>query len=95
MQEAERRTIRQGGVQSRIGYSLPVRQSRSRSSKIKGQAGQVRVCAPRSTLVRDSQGVALAVEGTVSERLTKGDHPRGVKVRLEDGRVGRVVSILR
>ncbi|KAI9020610.1 hypothetical protein DFJ74DRAFT_643980 [Hyaloraphidium curvatum] len=34
------------------------------------------------------------VAGTVAEVLTRGDHPYGVKVRLDDGRVGRVRSIL-
>lgn len=31
--------------------------------------------------------------GRVSEILTRGDHPRGIKVRLADGRVGRVQSL--
>ncbi|GAA5978501.1 hypothetical protein JCM10908_004380 [Rhodotorula pacifica] len=47
-----------------------------------------------SITLKQDQGTGRTVEGTVSERLTKGDHPRGVKVRLQDGRVGRVVSIL-
>lgn len=34
------------------------------------------------------------MQGVVSERLTKGDHPRGVKVRLVDGRVGRVQRVV-
>lgn len=44
--------------------------------------------------LKQDQGTGRTVEGLVSERLTKGDHPRGVKVRLQDGRVGRVVKIL-
>ncbi|KAL8731704.1 MAG: hypothetical protein Q9181_004215 [Wetmoreana brouardii] len=31
--------------------------------------------------------------GQIAEILTKGDHPRGVKVRLTDGQIGRVQSI--
>lgn len=31
--------------------------------------------------------------GSISDILTKGDHPRGVKVRLIDGQVGRVQSL--
>ena len=31
--------------------------------------------------------------GQVSETLTRGDHPRGIKVRLSSGQVGRVQSI--
>ncbi|GAA6062478.1 hypothetical protein JCM10212_000013 [Sporobolomyces blumeae] len=53
---------------------------------------------PRGTRVsitlKQDQGTDRTVEGVVDERLTKGDHPRGVKVRLTDGRVGRVVRIL-
>ncbi|TNY20254.1 hypothetical protein DMC30DRAFT_408981 [Rhodotorula diobovata] len=48
----------------------------------------------RITLKQD-QGTDVTQEGVVAERLTRGDHPRGVKVRLEDGRVGRVVSVVR
>ena len=31
--------------------------------------------------------------GTISEILTKGNHPRGIKVRLTNGQVGRVQSL--
>ncbi|GAA5985169.1 hypothetical protein JCM11641_005473 [Rhodosporidiobolus odoratus] len=44
--------------------------------------------------LKQDQGTGRTVEGIVNERLTKGDHPRGVKVRLVDGRVGRVVRTL-
>ncbi|GAA5912470.1 hypothetical protein JCM6882_005522 [Rhodosporidiobolus microsporus] len=44
--------------------------------------------------LKEDQGTGRTVEGVVRERLTKGDHPRGVKIRLEDGRVGRVVRVL-
>ncbi|GAA5931217.1 hypothetical protein JCM3775_004964 [Rhodotorula graminis] len=48
----------------------------------------------RITLKAD-QGTGVTQEGVVAERLTRGDHPRGVKVRLEDGRVGRVVCVVK
>lgn len=32
--------------------------------------------------------------GIVADVLTSGDHPRGVKVRLRDGRVGRVQGLV-
>ena len=32
--------------------------------------------------------------GEIADILTKGDHPRGIKVRLTDGQIGRVQSIL-
>ena len=33
------------------------------------------------------------MRGIVGELLTRGDHPRGIKVRLRDGRVGRVQGL--
>ncbi|KAL8795180.1 MAG: hypothetical protein Q9195_002335 [Heterodermia aff. obscurata] len=32
--------------------------------------------------------------GQIADILTKGDHPRGIKVRLVDGQIGRVQSLL-
>lgn len=31
--------------------------------------------------------------GTISEILTRGDHPKGIKVRLSNGQIGRVQSL--
>ncbi|GAA5859200.1 hypothetical protein JCM1840_003797 [Sporobolomyces johnsonii] len=47
-----------------------------------------------SITLKQDQGSDRTVEGIVAERLTRGDHPNGVKVRLADGRVGRVVRLL-
>lgn len=44
-------------------------------------------------VLKADQPTGRTVSGTVSELLTRGDHPRGVKVRLNDGRVGRVQSL--
>lgn len=44
-------------------------------------------------ILKADQPTGRTVSGTVSELLTRGDHPRGVKVRLTDGRVGRVQSL--
>ncbi|KAK5807715.1 hypothetical protein VI817_001973 [Penicillium citrinum] len=44
-------------------------------------------------VLKVDQPTGRTVSGTVSEVLTRGDHPRGVKVRLVDGRVGRVQSL--
>lgn len=45
-------------------------------------------------ILKQDQPTGRTVEGEVQTVLTKGDHPRGVKVRLRDGRVGRVVGLL-
>ncbi|KAI9666207.1 MAG: hypothetical protein M1821_004142 [Bathelium mastoideum] len=41
-------------------------------------------------VLKADQGTGREVRGVVSEVLTRGEHPRGIKVRLDDGRVGRV-----
>ncbi|KIK62932.1 hypothetical protein GYMLUDRAFT_138133, partial [Collybiopsis luxurians FD-317 M1] len=43
-----------------------------------------------SIILKIDQPTGRQVQGTVAEVLTSGDHPRGIKVRLVDGRVGRV-----
>ncbi|KAL6717177.1 hypothetical protein ACLMJK_005092 [Lecanora helva] len=59
--------------------------------------------APRMTQLRPGIGVNIVLKvdqssgkltsGRIAEVLTKGDHPRGIKVRLGDGQVGRVQSL--
>jgi uncharacterized repeat protein (TIGR03833 family) len=44
-------------------------------------------------VLKEDQPTGRAVQGVVSQLLTKGNHPRGIKVRLSDGRVGRVQSM--
>jgi uncharacterized repeat protein (TIGR03833 family) len=44
-------------------------------------------------VLKADQPTGRTVSGTVSELLTRGNHPRGIKVRLTDGRVGRVQSM--
>ncbi|KAH9213939.1 hypothetical protein DL95DRAFT_390063 [Leptodontidium sp. 2 PMI_412] len=46
--------------------------------------------APVSIVLKVDQPTGRQVQGTVAELLTRGNHPRGIKVRLQDGRVGRV-----
>ncbi len=51
---------------------------------------QVVLGAPVSIVLKVDQPTGNEVQGFVAEILTRGDHPRGIKVRLQDGRVGRV-----
>ena len=44
-------------------------------------------------VLKADQGTGRTVAGTVATVLTRGNHPRGIKVRLADGRVGRVQSM--
>lgn len=44
-------------------------------------------------VLKADQPTGRTVCGQVQDVLTRGNHPRGIKVRLADGRVGRVQSI--
>ncbi|KAF6827537.1 MFS multidrug transporter [Colletotrichum plurivorum] len=43
-------------------------------------------------VLKADQPTGRTISGTVQDVLTRGNHPRGIKVRLTDGRVGRVQS---
>lgn len=45
---------------------------------------------PVYIILKEDQPTGKETHGIVSELLTKGNHPRGIKVRLRDGQVGRV-----
>ncbi len=48
-----------------------------------------------SIVEKQNQQTGLRTEGIVSRILTNsGSHPHGIKVMLEDGRVGRVQAIV-
>ena len=47
-----------------------------------------------SIVLKVDQPTGSEVRGIVADLLTRGDHPRGVKVRLRDGRVGRVQRLV-
>lgn len=44
-------------------------------------------------VLKKDQPTGRTVSGTVQDVLTRGNHPRGIKVRLSDGRVGRVQTM--
>lgn len=46
-----------------------------------------------NVVLKADQPTGRTVSGTVATVLTRGNHPRGIKVRLADGRVGRVQSM--
>ncbi|KAI1660728.1 hypothetical protein F4813DRAFT_262342 [Daldinia decipiens] len=49
--------------------------------------------APVNIVLKADQRTGRQVSGTVRDVLTRGDHHRGIKVRLTDGRIGRVQSM--
>ncbi|OJI99837.1 hypothetical protein ASPVEDRAFT_81427 [Aspergillus versicolor CBS 583.65] len=44
-------------------------------------------------ILKADQRTGRTVSGAIADVLTRGNHPRGIKVRLTDGRVGRVQSM--
>jgi len=44
-------------------------------------------------VLKQDQGTGRTVNGIIEEVLSRGDHPWGIKVRLKDGRVGRVQKV--
>ncbi|KAK4225284.1 hypothetical protein QBC38DRAFT_369015 [Podospora fimiseda] len=44
-------------------------------------------------VLKADQPTGRTVSGTIKDVLTKGEHHRGIKVRLVDGRIGRVQSM--
>ncbi|KAK3321799.1 hypothetical protein B0H66DRAFT_181049 [Apodospora peruviana] len=44
-------------------------------------------------VLKVDQPTGRTVSGKVQDVLTRGNHPRGIKVRLADGRIGRVQSM--
>ena len=62
--------------------------------------GTVRKNVPPGTHVmvvrKEHQGTGKLTEGIVKDILTNSQkHPRGIKVRLEDGQIGRVQKIIK
>lgn len=51
---------------------------------------QVTPGASVSIVLKADQPTGREVQGVVQDLLTRGNHPRGIKVRLQDGRIGRV-----
>lgn len=51
---------------------------------------QVLPGADVSIVLKADQRTGREVQGVVQDLLTRGNHPRGIKVRLQDGRIGRV-----
>lgn len=78
-QNSRPRGARGGGRQPHPGSSqrVPITQ-------------QVHTGAFVSIVLKIDQPTGREVQGVVADVLTSGDHPRGIKVRLRDGRVGRV-----
>ncbi|RDL37664.1 uncharacterized protein BP5553_05097 [Venustampulla echinocandica] len=70
--------------------------SRNRDSTLKPVPSiqQVIVGSSVSMVLKVDQVTGREVQGVVAELLTRGNHPRGIKVRLQDGRVGRVQKMI-
>ena len=54
---------------------------------------QIRPGTLVSIVLKADQRSGRQVQGVVSDVLTRGNHPHGIKVRLNDGRIGRVQQL--
>ncbi|KAJ3935940.1 MAG: hypothetical protein NXY57DRAFT_1046402 [Lentinula lateritia] len=79
---------------ARGGGDSQKRSNGSHSLSLVPTVRQVISGAHVSIVLKIDQPTGLQVQGTVAEVLTSGDHPRGIKVKLVDGRVGRVQRMI-
>jgi uncharacterized repeat protein (TIGR03833 family) len=68
--------------------------NRDKNLKAVPSIQQVFPGASVSMVLKVDQPTGHEVQGIVGDVLTSGNHPRGIKVRLRDGRVGRVQKIV-
>lgn len=57
------------------------------------RAAAVTPGAAVNIVLKADQRTGKLTTGRVADILTRGDHPRGIKVRLQDGQIGRVQSM--
>ena len=86
MNRPRNRQPRQGGYDRR---HTPRNQPRNVNSNVPNSQ-QVVSGATVSIVLKQDQQTGREVQGIVQDLLSRGDHPRGIKVRLRDGRIGRV-----
>ncbi len=56
---------------------------------------QLKVGQRVNIVLKKDQGTGILTEGVIARFLTKSPtHPRGIKVKLKDGQVGRVQAVL-
>jgi uncharacterized repeat protein (TIGR03833 family) len=59
------------------------------------QRADISIGAEVEIVLKEDQRTGTLTEGIVKNILTKSsNHPHGIKVRLEDGQVGRVKKVL-
>ncbi|VUC37609.1 unnamed protein product [Clonostachys rosea] len=68
----------------------PPRSNQSSPYKSVPNVHQVVPGASVSIVLKEDQPTGRETPGVVQDVLTQGNHPRGIKVRLQDGQVGRV-----
>lgn len=57
--------------------------------------GNIKIGSEVDIILKEDQRTKKTTRGKVKEVLTKSQqHPHGIKVRLEDGKVGRVQNII-
>lgn len=86
-----------GGGGGRRGHPGSARGSPATPQQSAGTVPRASAVFPGVTVaivLKEDQPTGNETRGVVADVLTRGDHPRGVKVRLRDGRVGRVQRLV-
>ncbi|KAH6604380.1 hypothetical protein Trco_007826 [Trichoderma cornu-damae] len=77
-----------GGKSSNLGRRAP-----GTSQQAAGTVPKARQVVPGASvfiILKQDQSTGRETQGIVQDVLTSGDHPRGIKVRLRSGQIGRV-----
>ncbi|KAF2857221.1 hypothetical protein K470DRAFT_223788 [Piedraia hortae CBS 480.64] len=89
-----RRNGNSNTVGARHGDRTPIRHPASPAPIQPPTISQVLPGRHVSIILKCDQLTGRQVQGIVQDVLTRGNHPRGIKVRLRDGRVGRVQGMV-
>jgi uncharacterized repeat protein (TIGR03833 family) len=76
---------------SSLAFSLRILQQRKMAPVPRHST--LKLGVPVDIVLKADQRTGKLTRGLIAEVLTRGDHPHGVKVRLESGAVGRVQSL--
>ena len=88
------RPPRQQDIRPSYSSSRPPQSNQQRANGPVPTIQQVVPGASVSIVLKEDQPTGCETHGVVQDVLTKGNHPRGIKVRLRDGQVGRVQRMM-
>ena len=90
VERLRQRQVQRANPESQMRNERPNDRKRDRTSANVPGISQVLPGKAVSIVLKADQRTGREVQGVIQDVLTRGNHPRGMKVRLQDGRVGRV-----